>query len=174
MPKINIPLGENDQLDYSGEMVKMNELIANYGRTTVGACSFTSPSSGVTYNTDDYPDNEAIYNNGELGMIYLFRELFGGNGGFLLTAEDVNHKVVNAVISTDGWSGPEYSLAVEGVTETSVQEILPAIGITEEQLAALQKANLQDSGQVNGMIYLFAYGETPEIDIPIRVILRGE
>lgn len=83
-------------------------------------------------------------------------------------------KTIETVLRTDGWSGPEYSLAVEGVTANSYQELLPAIGITEEQLAALQKANLQDAGQANGMMYLFAYGETPTIEIPVRVVLRGD
>ena len=53
-------------------------------------------------------------------------------------------------------------------------EILPALSITEDQLEALQEANLQDGGQSAGSITLIAFGDVPVIDLPIRVIVRGD
>lgn len=82
--------------------------------------------------------------------------------------------VVTATLAANGWSNGAYILTVDGVTATSNQEILPAVNITAEQLEALQAANIQDGGQTAGNITLKAYGDVPTIDIPIRVIKRGD
>lgn len=84
-----------------------------------------------------------------------------------------------ATLLTSGWTGDSapysYNLSVMGVTPTSNQELLPALGITVEQLEALQAANIQDGGQAAGSITLKAFGEDkPTIDLPIRIILRGD
>ena len=82
--------------------------------------------------------------------------------------------VVSATLSADGWSNGAYSLAINGVTATSNQEVLPGLDITSEQLTALQGANIQDGGQAMNTITLKAFGDIPTIDIPIRVIVRGD
>lgn len=82
--------------------------------------------------------------------------------------------IVTATLAANGWSNGAYILTVSGVTATSNQEILPAVDITAEQLEALQAANIQDGGQAAGNITLKAYGDVPTIDIPIRVIKRGD
>ena len=82
--------------------------------------------------------------------------------------------IVTATLAANGWSNGAYILTVSGVTATSNQEILPAVNITAEQLEALQGANIQDGGQTAGNITLKAYGDVPTIDIPIRVIKRGD
>lgn len=85
---------------------------------------------------------------------------------------------VDAVLLADGWVGDEvpcaYELQIKGVTDTSNQEIVPALSITEEQLAALQGANIQDGGQSSGTLIIKAYGEVPAMDIPIRINLRSD
>ena len=81
---------------------------------------------------------------------------------------------VNATLVAGNWSGDTYILTVSGVTTTSNQEILPAVNITTEQLEALQSANIQDGGQANGSVTLKAFGSVPTIDIPVRVIVRGD
>lgn len=81
---------------------------------------------------------------------------------------------VTATLSANGWADGVYILSVDGVTATSNQELLPAVDITAEQLEALQAANIQDGGQTAGNITLKAYGDVPTIDIPIRVIKRGD
>lgn len=99
-----------------------------------------------------------------------------------LSASDVNASskstIVSATLSADSWSGDSapytYTLSVSGVTATSNQELLPALDITDEQLTALQAANIQDGGQSSGNITLNAFGEKPTIDAPIRVIVRGD
>lgn len=74
-----------------------------------------------------------------------------------------------------GASAPfTYTWAVPGVTATSIQELSPTTAITQSQLDALQKANIVDAGQSSGTITLKAWGIKPTVDIPLRVILRGD
>ena len=82
------------------------------------------------------------------------------------------------ILPASYWSGDTApytcTLAITGVGTSSNQEFLPGIDITEEQLTALQAANIQDGGQSTDSVTLKAFGEKPTIDIPIRVILRGD
>ena len=86
--------------------------------------------------------------------------------------------IVSAALSANNWSGDSapytYTLSISDVTTTSNQELLPALNITEEQLTALQSANIQDGGQSSGSVTLKAFGDKPTIDLPIRVIVRGD
>ena len=80
-------------------------------------------------------------------------------------------------LSAASWSGDSapytYTLTVNGVTDTSTQEIVFATSINLEQLTAGQNANIQDGGQSANTIVLKAWGEKPTVDLPIRVIMRG-
>lgn len=60
------------------------------------------------------------------------------------------------------------------ISETSTQTFYPAIGITTQQLRALQKADIQDGGQDASKleIILQAHGIVPEINIPIRISIQ--
>ena len=82
-----------------------------------------------------------------------------------------------ATLSAASWSGDSapytYTLTVNGVTDTSMQEIVFATSINLEQLTAGQNANIQDGGQSANTIVLKAWGEKPTVDLPIRVIMRG-
>lgn len=82
-----------------------------------------------------------------------------------------------ATLSAASWSGNSapytYTLTVNGVTDTSTQEIVFATSINLEQLTAGQNANIQDGGQSANTIVLKAWGEKPTVDLPIRVIMRG-
>lgn len=76
-------------------------------------------------------------------------------------------------LSASSWSSGNYTISDSMITASSNQEILPAIGITADQLKALQKAMIVDGGQSAGSLTLTALGTVPTIDIPIRVIFRG-
>lgn len=96
-----------------------------------------------------------------------------------LDAKADKSTTTEATLLASGWTGDSapysYTLAVPGVTADSNQELLPALGITTDQLAALQAANIQDGGQAAGSVTLKAFGEDkPTIDLPIRIILRGD
>lgn len=76
-------------------------------------------------------------------------------------------------LTAASWSSGSYTILDSLITTSSNQEIIPAIGITADQLKALQKAMIVDGGQSAGSITLTALGTVPTIDIPIRVIFRG-
>lgn len=86
--------------------------------------------------------------------------------------------VVDYTILASAWSGTTvpytYTVTMTGVTPTSMQELIPSTAITQAQLETLQNASIVDGGQANNTIYLKAWGDKPTIDIPVRVILRGD
>lgn len=105
-----------------------------------------------------------------------------GNGGITAAVKGTDYagtsETVTATLLAASWTGDaapySYTLTVSGVTATSNQEVLPALNITAEQLEALQGANIQDGGQAANSMTLKAYGDKPTIDLPIRVIKRGD
>ena len=76
-------------------------------------------------------------------------------------------------LSASSWNDGSYTISDSLITATSNQEILPAVGITLDQLKALQTAMLVDGGQSAGSLTLKALGTVPNINIPIRIIYRG-
>ena len=86
--------------------------------------------------------------------------------------------LMTKTLTAANWSGSAapytYNLSVAGVTSTSNQEILPGLNITAAQLEAFQGANIQDGGQSANTVVLKAFGDKPTVNIPIRVILRGD
>lgn len=98
------------------------------------------------------------------------------------TASDVGaaakSTVVAVTLTAAGWTGTSapymQAINITGVTATSNNEFLPALDITADQLAALQSANIVDGGQAVGSVTLKACGDKPSIDIPLRVIVRGD
>ena len=105
-----------------------------------------------------------------------------GAGGVTIATKGTDYagtsKTVTATLLAASWTGTSapytYTLTVTGVTANSNQELLPALTITEEQLTALQAANIQDGGQAANSVTLTAFGDKPTIDLPIRVIVRGD
>lgn len=94
--------------------------------------------------------------------------------------EDVDSKIdaLNSAtksftLSASSWSSGSYTISDSLITATSNQEIIPSQNITADQMKALQKANIIDSGQSAGSLTLKALGTVPSIDIPIRIIFRG-
>ena len=105
-----------------------------------------------------------------------------GAGGVTTATKGTDYagtsEMVTATLLAASWTGSSapytYTLAVNGVTANSNQELLPALTITEEQLTVLQAANIQDGGQAVNSVTLTAFGDKPTIDLPIRVIVRGD
>ena len=79
---------------------------------------------------------------------------------------------VNVTLASSSWDSSTnvYTISNSKVTATSLQVVVPATGITDTQLAALQSANIQDYGQDAGHMYLKAYGDLPSVDVPVTVI----
>lgn len=97
MPKIDMPIGVGG-IDYSDEAKKLTELMFNPNRTTRGQVSYTSATSGATYNTADHQDDTSIYNKGDVGLIALFHSMFGGEDGWIMMAKDINEKSAVEII----------------------------------------------------------------------------
>ncbi len=149
-------------------VVKGADFIHGYDENAVLIVSFEGIKdfSGFTYD-GTYLEPEHCLAEGCNDVKYV--------GGSLVTRDGkAVSTTVEVVISASGWVDGVYTLSVDGVTATSNQEILPALGITTEQLEAMQAANIQDGGQADNSITLKAYGDVPAIDLPIRVIRRGD
>ena len=81
---------------------------------------------------------------------------------------------VNITLYAETWKDGAYTITNELITSTSNQEIVTAIGITVEQYNAFSAAMIVDGGQSAGSMTLKALGTVPTINIPIRIIYRGE
>lgn len=86
--------------------------------------------------------------------------------------------IVDTVLSASGWTGSvapfTYTLSVDGVTATSVNEISYKYSNNNTQITAYQNALLRDGGQSVGKIILKATGTKPTVDIPITVVVRHD
>ena len=88
--------------------------------------------------------------------------------------------LATAVLNRNNWSNNAYTLngsavaALSAVTAQTAWEILPGLSATDAQIEALQSANLLDGGQAAGSITIRAKNGAPTIDLPIRIILRGD
>ena len=74
-----------------------------------------------------------------------------------------------------------YTLTINGITSTSNQEFLPVnmsyfsnLSDYVDYIEALQGTNIQDNGQSENTANLIVCGDKPEIDLPIKVIMRGD
>lgn len=85
----------------------------------------------------------------------------------------LNSNTKSVTLSASSWSSGSYTISDSLITSSSNQEILPAVGITADQMKALQKAMIVDAGQSAGSMTITCLGTVPTIDIPIRVIFRG-
>ena len=101
-------------------------------RTDTGREIWISPSSGITYNTNDtqWSDDPDIFNRGEEGMMNLLHKLYADNKGWILTASDFNKvaKTIDDIMS--GTLNVYSSLTLNGysfeyfATKKSVDDIL--------------------------------------------------
>lgn len=137
-------------------------------------------SSNITLTAEDVGAAEAQHTHPTTDITGTMPISKGGTGATTAAGALANlgaagkSTLTPATLLSTGWTGDTYTLSVAGVTAGSAQEILPALAITEEQLEALQGANIQDAGQSAGSITLKAFGDVPTIDLPIRIIKRGD
>lgn len=102
-----------------------------------------------------------------------------GNWRKVVYADEVTTTVKNFTLSASGWfydgsRGMTFQNINDSlITETSIQEVIPNMDISSDQMKALQKANIIGYNQVAGTLSLRLMGTQPTIDIPITVIFRG-
>lgn len=124
-----------------------------------------------------------------LGAVFqtAFEELFaplkhasrhGASGEDAITPSAINAAAKSAVhsvtLSAASWASGLYTISLTDITASRAVEILPSQSITAAQLLALQTANIQENSQSAGSIVIKAFGTVPAINIPIRVIVRGD
>ena len=82
---------------------------------------------------------------------------------------------VNTTLNASNWSNGTYTLSNAVITATCPVELLPREngGVTADQFDALANAKIVGGAQAAGSIVLKALGDTPTIDIPVTVIIRG-
>ena len=88
--------------------------------------------------------------------------------------DSIPSTVVSTTLYAATWNNGTYTITNDLITSTSNQEIIPAVGITADQYKAMVAAMIVDGGQSTGSMTLKALGTVPTIDIPIRIIYRGE
>lgn len=84
---------------------------------------------------------------------------------------------ISVTLASGTWGTPSaglYVISNANITADCVVEILPALNISAAELNALQAANIQENAQAAGSITIKAFGTVPAINIPIRLIIRGD
>ena len=89
-------------------------------------------------------------------------------------ADSMKSTTISTTLYAETWNNGTYTITNDLITSTSNQEIIPTVGITAEQYKAMGAAMIVDGGQSAGSLTLKALGTVPTIDIPIRIIYRGE
>ena len=87
---------------------------------------------------------------------------------------EIKSTTISTTLYAETWNNGTYIITNDLITSTSNQEIIPAVGITKDQYKALSAAMVVDGGQSAGSLTLKALGAVPTIDVPIRIIFRGD
>lgn len=99
--------------------------------------------------------------------VTLKTTISGGGGGT---------RIINATLTSTGWSGSSapYSqtLTIDGVTSSSIIEVVPQSNITTAQVNAMANAMIITGTQSTNSMTLKAFGTKPTINLPITVIIR--
>lgn len=169
-----------------GRLVKVESGSLTFALPSSGSATYyvlvkvdlaNSDSPSTVYIASSLPtDESADFNFNQYGVAYLNLATITTDPieiTQILTPEVGTE--VSYTIAASGWdqTNKTYRITSELITSTSDQEILPAVGITDEQLKAFQKANMQDGGQSAGVAVIKAYGTIPTVDIPIRIKYKG-
>ena len=113
---------------------------------------------------------------GEAAAFHAARHSAGGADALSLASLLAAGKsaMSTATLLAANWVGSTYTLNLPSASALAAVEILPGLAISELALEALQMANLQDGGQSAGSLSLIAFGDVPSVDIPLRLIVRGD
>ena len=117
----------------------------------------------------DWQDFDGLPAGGTAGQILAKKSTTSYDTEWVNLASNIK----SYTLSASSWNDGSYTISDSLITATSNQEVMPAVGITLDQLKALQTAMLVDGGQSAGKLTLKAMGTAPTIDIPIRIIFRG-
>lgn len=142
-----------DAVTSASDLQAYQDMVDRTAASEKAAASSASAAEATYKKTSDvYNQTQTLINNFNKGSLY---------------AEDIT-------LLASGWTGsdPPYSYTLSQATDTNMIFIDMAMpGLTEDQIRAISAANL--SGSRGNIIY--ATGEKPEIDIPVRLVyLKGD
>ena len=116
------------------------------------------------------------YVNTSTGAEFVCTAINGGLHTWRPVGDVLKSTKVNITLTAANWSNGTYTLSNAAITATCPVELLPreSGGITADQFDALADAKIVGGAQAAGSIVLKALGDTPTIDIPVTVIIRGD
>lgn len=144
------------------------------GAATTAAQASTDAAAAASSATSAYNAAAAAQKSADDAMEAVATEQTRAEAAEKNLADNMKSTTMDLKLWAETWNNGTYTITSELITSTSNQEIIPAIGITAEQYKAMGAAMIVDGGQSAGSLTLKALGTVPTIDIPIRVIFRGE
>ena len=151
---------------------------ANYASTVTTSLSTKAPINNPTFTGTVSGVSKAMVGLGSVDNTADLDKPISTATQTALNNKANKSTTTTATLLAASWVGSSapytYTLTVSGVTTTSIQELLPTIDTTSAQINGLLAANIQDAGQSANTINLKAFGTKPGIDLPIRIILRGD
>lgn len=157
--KYNIPVitegGVPNPNNLSDEMQKIYALSIKTNRSNVGQIAYNSSTSGISYNTVNYPAVIDIYNKGETGLYnLLIQEL----NEYMVLAEDLNTNGTGIIPITD-WTANigDYAYKVSVVIDKIINSDIVNICIDKESIdIAASCAICPTNESYNGGIIIYA------------------
>lgn len=144
----------------------------------------TIENSGVSNGTNTGNSGSSSSGNSNSGSTSA-DDISFDNTGTGLTATTVQDAIVellamtntvttvNMTLTASNWSSNNYTITNTNIKIRSAIYISVPDDITEEQYNALASANIVATSQTNGSVTLSAFGDVPNIDIPIIVTIQN-
>ena len=144
------------------------------GAATTAEQASTDAAAAASSATSAYNAAAAAQKSADDAMEAVTTEQTRAEAAEKKIADDMKSTTISTTLYAETWNAGTYTITNDLITSTSNQEIVTAVGITEDQYTALSAAMIVDGGQSAGSLTLKALGTVPTIDIPIRIIYRGE
>lgn len=144
------------------------------GAATTAAQASTDAAAAASSATSAYNAAAAAQQSADDASAAVTTEQTRAEAAEKTIADSIPSTIVSTTLYAATWNNGTYTITNDLITSTSNQEIIPAVGITAEQYKAMGAAMIVDGGQSTGSMTLKALGTVPTVDIPIRIIYRGE
>ena len=144
------------------------------GAATTASQASTDAAAAASSATSAYNAAAAAQKSADDAMEAVTTEQTRAEAAEKKIADDMKSTTISTTLYAETWNNGTYTITNDLITSTSNQEVVPAVGITAEQYKALGAAMIVDGGQSTGSMTLKALGTVPTVNIPIRIIYRGE
>lgn len=144
------------------------------GAATTAAQASTDAAAAASSATSAYNAAAAAQQSADNAAAAVTTEQTRAEAAEKTITDSIPSTIVSTTLYAETWNNGSYTITNDLITSTTNQEIIPAVGITKDQYKAMSAAMIVDNGQTTGSMSLKALGTVPTIDIPIRIIYRGE